>query len=348
MTAHEKKPGPFKLALAGAGMISAHHLRGWQKLGNRVELVAVCDPDRERAETRAKEFGIVKIYQDRDRMLAAERIDILDVASPRETHAAWVEAAAERGIDVLCQKPMTPSLAESEALVRVVGDRARLMVHENWRFRPWYRELKGWIEEGALGRILHADVTMINSGFLPDTEGRRFSLLRQPFMQHEPRLMIAEVVIHHLDVMRYLLGELRVAAAKAQRAVDDVIGESIASIFLETASGAAAIVTGTMGAAGHPPRAPDRLEILGNKASVLFENDELKLLGPSPRSRCYDREAGYQASFDGVIRHFVECLETGAGFETDPADNLQTLRLVEHAYWAAGLHQPGTRIEPRG
>jgi D-apiose dehydrogenase len=40
-----------------------------------------------------------------------------------------------------------------------------------------------------------------------------------------------------------------------------------------------------------------------------------------------------------VIAHFVDCLETGAPFETGPADNLETLRLVEHAYWAAGLHR---------
>ena len=48
---------------------------------------------------------------------------------------------------------------------------------------------------------------------------------------------------------------------------------------------------------------------------------------------------GYQASFDGVIAHFVDCLETGAAFETNPVDNLETLRLVEHAYWAAGLQR---------
>ena len=91
-------------------------------------------------------------------MLAAEEIDALDVASPRETHAAWVEAAAARGIDVLCQKPLTPTLAEAEALVQRVGARVRLMVHENWRFRPWYRELKhvdrrraGWASSSSRG-----------------------------------------------------------------------------------------------------------------------------------------------------------------------------------------------------
>src|ERR1700740_3452491 len=94
---------PLKIALAGAGMISWYHLVAWRKLAPRAELVAVCDLDAEHAKRRAQEFGIPRIYTDRDAMLEAEQIQALDVASPRQTHAAWVEAAADRGIDVLCQ-----------------------------------------------------------------------------------------------------------------------------------------------------------------------------------------------------------------------------------------------------
>src|SRR5215469_3799310 len=146
MTTPRTRTLPLRIAIAGAGMISWYHLVAWRNLGTKVMLVAVCDPDGGRAEKRAAEFGIAKVYDSRDAMLDSEMLDALDIASPRETHAAWVEAAVTRGIDVLCQKPMTPSLAQSEALVRKVGDRVRLMVHENWRFRPWYRTLKSWIE----------------------------------------------------------------------------------------------------------------------------------------------------------------------------------------------------------
>ena len=128
-------------------------------------------------------------------------------------------------------------------------------------------------------------------------------------------------------------------AARAARTVPDVIGETVAAIFLETASGAPVEVTGTMVAAGYPARPPDRLEIVGSKASATFADSELHLHGANPRSQRFDSELGYQASFDAVIAHFVECLETGAPFETHPADNLETLRLVEHAYWAAGLQR---------
>jgi predicted dehydrogenase len=127
-------------------------------------------------------------------------------------------------------------------------------------------------------------------------------------------------------------------AARAARTLPDVVGETVAAIFLETAAGAPVTVTGTMAAPGYPPRPPDRLEVVGSRGSAAFADSELRLSGPRPRSDRYDADHGYQQSFDGVIAHFVDCLETGAPFETGPADNLETLRLVEHAYWAAGLH----------
>lgn len=337
MVAPSRKPNPLQVALAGAGMISAYHLRAWRSLGERVRLTAVCDPDLAKASMRAEEFSIPQVYRDAEAMFAAEAIDALDVASPRETHADWIAAAAARGIDVLCQKPLTPTLEESEAIVRRIEGKSRLMAHENWRFRPWYRELKRWIAAGELGEVLLARMAMITSGLLPDASGLRPSLDRQPFMQYEERLMIAEVLIHHLDVMRFLCGELRVIGARAARTVADVRGETLAAILLQTANGAPIEVTGTMAAPGYPPRPPDCLEVIGSRASAAFVDSELRLLGDPARSQSYDRDLGYQESFDGVISHFVTCLETGAPFETDPADNLKTLRLVEDAYRAAGL-----------
>src|SRR5258708_9058567 len=202
--AKAKRQAPHKIAFAGAGMISWYHLTAWRKAGVRGRLVASWDPDAAHAKLGADEFGIAKIYGDRDAMLADEAIDALDVASPRETHAAWIEAAASRGIEVLCQKPLTPTLGEAETLLHRIDGEHRLMVHENWRFRPWYRELKTWIAAGELGEIILARMAMINSGFLPGADGRRPSFVCHPFLHHEPRLMISEALSHHLAIMRFL------------------------------------------------------------------------------------------------------------------------------------------------
>ena len=73
---------------------------------------------------------------------------------------------------------------------------------------------------------------------------------------------------------------------------------------------------------------------------MQLAGSELRLLGPLPRTASFDFAAGYQASFDTAIRHFVDCLRSGAAFETDIADNLETLRLVEDAYRAADGRVP--------
>ena len=338
--AHPQPSRPvLNVALAGAGMISRHHLIAWRNVAPAARVVGVYDPDAGRARSRAAEFGIDAVFTDGAALLDEAEVGALDVAAPRAEHAGWVEAAAARGIDVLCQKPLTPTLAEGEALLGRLAGRVRLMVHENWRFRPWYRTLGRWLAEGELGELLHAQMTMMSSGLLPDASGRAPALVRQPFMADEQRLMIAEVLIHHLDVMRFLCGPLRVVSARAARTLPEVRGETLAAMFLETAAGAPVVVSGTMAAPGLGPRTGDRLELVGTKACAAFADGTLQLMGPRPRSEAFDLDAGYQASFDNTIRHFVESLASGAAFETDAVDNLETLRLVEHAYWAAGLHQ---------
>jgi len=85
-------------------------------------------------------------------------------------------------------------------------------------------------------------------------------------------------------------------------------------------------------ALSHPeaPRLLDRLRALGWFAQVYADDTQWAQIAPILRA----------SRVRVLIDHFVDCLETGAPFETGPADNLETLRLVEHAYWAAGLHRP--------
>jgi predicted dehydrogenase len=336
----KRRKGPIRVALAGAGMISWYHLTAWRKLGERIRLVAVCEPDLERGKARAAEFGIDRVCRTPEELFAGEAIDALDIASPRETHVAWIDAAAAHGADVLCQKPLAPTLAEAEATLGRVSGGVRVMAHENWRFRPWYRDLAAIIRAGELGDLVQAMMRMHSAEILPDATGHIPGLERQPFMAREPRLMIAEVLIHHLDVVRFLCGPLQVIAARTLHTIAEVAGETAATILLETDAGRPVVVTGTMAAPGFPQRTKDRLEIVGSKASVVLDAEELRVLGPASRTLRYDFDEAYQASFDNAIRHFVECLEDGAGFETDAADNLRTLRLVEDAYAAAGVARP--------
>jgi predicted dehydrogenase len=196
----------LRVALAGAGMVSRHHLLAWSRL-ETAEVVALADPDRARAAARAAEFGIGQVFDDVPAMLDGARPAALDVAAPMATHGALVRAAAARGIDVLCQKPLAPTLAEARALAAEVAGRIRLMVHENWRFRPHYRRIARWLHEERIGRPRAFRLDVLGSGVLPESPGSvPHGLLRQPFLAGMERLLVLELLVHHLDLLRFLLG----------------------------------------------------------------------------------------------------------------------------------------------
>lgn len=326
----------LRVGLIGAGMISPFHLAAWAKVPS-AKVVAICDSDRGRAAERAGRFAIPAVHDDAEAMLSGEALDAVDIASPREWHVAHVRLAASHRAAVLCQKPLAPTLAEAEALAAELGRSCRLMVHENWRFRPVYRLIKRWLDDGRIGAIRSARMVVRSAGLVPGADGRLFALDRQPFMRDLPRMFVSESLIHQIDVVRWLAGPLSVRAAALGRACPAIRGEDRASILMTAADGMPVLVDGDMAIHGYPPRSTEELEIAGTRGTLRYADLRLSCMTGAGREEIvYDRDAIYQASFDACIGHFVECLKSGAPFETDPADNLETLRLVEDAYRLAG------------
>jgi len=327
---------PLRVGLIGAGMVSRHHLIAWADIADQARVVAIADPSADNAARRAGEFGISKTYANAEAMLAADELDAVDIAAPREMHAPLVRLAAKRRLPVLCQKPLAPNLQEATALAAEVKDQTRLMVHENWRFRGYYRDAAAWLRENRIGNVKQAQLTLLTSGVLPGPDGLCPALERQPFMRRERRMLVAEVLIHHLDTLRMLLGPLRVTAAQLSRSSDELVGEDGAVIQLKADSGAGVTVFASFAAHGHPAAQVDRLEILGDKGAIKLDGPSLTCSGTSPAERTYDLPTEYQGSYNRTIAHFVRSLRDNMPFETAPRDNLETLRLVEDCYLLSG------------
>ncbi len=332
--------GEWRIGLIGAGWVTQHHLAGWQSLAGRARVVAIADPARDKAQARAEAFGIARVYEDAARMLADGGLDAVDIAAPRAVHAALVRQVAATGLPILCQKPLAPTLDEAAQLVADVGDAVRLMVHENWRFRAYYRDAAAWLKAGRIGRVKAARLVLATSGTVPDAEGRYPALERQPFMRTEQRMLVAEVLIHHLDTLRMLLGPMSVKAAALSRTCPVMAGEDGAVIQLETQGGAGVSVFASFAVHGAPPSQADWLEIIGETGTLRLDGATLSCMGHGPETRQYDLGEAYQGSYNATLVHFIDALASGAPFETAPADNLETLRLVEECYrlsgWEAG------------
>jgi D-apiose dehydrogenase len=327
---------PLRVGLIGAGMVSRHHLIAWAELADQARVVAIADPSEANAARRAGEFSIPASFHHAEAMLAEAKLDAVDIAAPRAIHAAMVRLAAENGLPVLCQKPLASNLAEAVQLATEVRDRIRLMVHENWRFRGYYRDAASWLRDKRIGNVKQARLTLLTSGFLPGADGLRPALERQPFMREEKRLLVAEVLIHHLDTLRMLLGPLQVTAAGLSRSCNDLAGEDGAVIQLKGYHGADVTVFASFAAHGYPAVQIDRLEVLGDKGSIRLDGPLLSCSGDHPDERRYDLAVEYQAAYNGTIAHFVQSLRDGTPFETAPEDNLETLKLVEDCYLMSG------------
>jgi D-apiose dehydrogenase len=301
-------------------------------LSERAKVVAIADPVAEARNRRAEAYAIPAVYANAAEMLEREQLDAVDVASPRETHVAICELAAARGLAILCQKPLAPNLLKAQTLVRNLPAGIRLMVHENWRFRPHYRLIARWLNEGHIGKVRQAAMTILTSGLLPDAEGRLPAVERQPFFATLDRLLLMEVMIHHVDTLRFLLGPLELEGASLGHSCPGVRGEDRATLLMSSPSGTAVVLNGDFMARGYPTAQFDRLEIFGERGTIRFVDTTLQLINDNPIARTVDLDANYMAAYRGAIEHFIDCLASGAPFETSPADNLETLRLVEDAY----------------
>ena len=207
---------------------------------------------------------------------------------------------------MLCQKPLAPSFAEASALVAQVGDRCRLMVHENWRFRRYYRDLARLLREGRIGEVMQGQMVLLSSGLLPDERGRLPLIERQPFIATLERALVMEVLIHHIDTLRFLLGEMTLSYACLGRALSAIRGEERAFMAFETAAGAPIALLSNLAVHGQPPGLTDRLTLIGTHGTAVLDGNALRFVGKDACELTYDMAACYLQSYADAIGHFVE------------------------------------------
>ena len=329
-------PERLRVGFAGAGAISQYHLVGWSDMPD-AKVVAICDIDEDKARAKAQAFDIPNVYTDFRRMIEQEKLDAVDIVTPVGTHAELTRIAADAGLHVSCQKPLTPTVREAEELIAYVGNRVRFMVHENYRFRPHYVQVRQWLEQGRIGDITHARMIVRSQGMIEVGKTPAFLLNRQPYLRDFKRLLIFEVLIHHLDVMRTLLGPLEVMSAQVAKVNKALAGEDVAVILMRGRNGMTVVMDGNVSAPGYGPMPADRLEIMGTKGTLVFDRDRLTMAGSDETPVVFDLAKNYQACFTSAVREFVRGLRDGRPFAIDRLDNLETLKLMEASYVAAGV-----------
>jgi predicted dehydrogenase len=326
----------LKGVMVGAGFFAEFQAEAWNRLpGARITAVADLDPDK--AAAFAARWNIPNVYRDAAEMLARERPDFIDIVTTPETHLALARLGAEAGVAVICQKPMAPTYEECVAMVEAC-ERAgvRLLIHENWRWQPWYREIKRLEQAGRFGKVFHLAFRMRNG------DGRGANpYTRQPYFRFMKRFLIHETLVHFLDTFRFLAGEIRSLHCRIARVNPLIAGEDYALITMTFESGAHGMIDANR-ISGPLPLDPafGTFWMEGERAMVRMSPDGRLWLtdyGDSERQHPYEiPEAGYKG--DSVLalqRHFIQCLTTGARCESEGRDYLRTVAAVMECYRSA-------------
>ncbi len=153
---------PLRIGLVGCGFMGRTHSNAYRQVNQFFEteyepqLTAVCGRNRGGVEEFAQRWGYSSAGTDWRVLVARKDVDLIDIASPNDTHAEIAVAAAQAGKIVLCEKPLARNLAEARLMADAVeGARVASMVWYNYRRVPAVVLAKQIIERGAVGRVFH-------------------------------------------------------------------------------------------------------------------------------------------------------------------------------------------------
>ena len=213
----------LRAAAVGAGSLGRHHARNYAELARegRVEFVGVCDSNGDTASTIAAEHGASSFTDWRDLL---EKVDVVSIATPTETHCEIACAFLEKGVHVLVEKPIALSIDEADKMIDAAErSGAKLMVGQLERFNPAMVALRPHVTEPLYFEI-HRVSPFPNRSLDVD--------------------VVLDVMIHDLDAVQWLVGE-NVKVSEIRAVGIPVISDKVdaANARIEFENGAVANIT---------------------------------------------------------------------------------------------------------
>lgn len=330
---------PLRLAVLGCGFWSQYQIAAWQELGG-VELVAVYNRTREKAEAIARRFGVPRVYDDAEELLDAETLDVVDIITDVDTHRPFVELAARARVPVICQKPMAATLADAEAMVQTCAAMGvPFMIHENWRWQHPIRQVKRALAESGVGRPFRGRITYANS----------FSVFEnQPFLRELAQFILTDIGSHILDVARCLFGAAHSLYCQTRQISPGIKGEDVATVMMRMGDDISVTCEMSYASPVEHDRFPETfihiecehgaIELAPDfslRVTTRGQGTHVQRVPPPHFAWADPRYDVVHASIHACNADLLHALRTGQSAETSSADNLHTVRLVHAAYDSA-------------
>ena len=328
----------LRFAVLGTGFWANYQVPAWMELDG-VELVAVYNRTRAKAEKIAAQFHVPAVYDDVDTLLKNEALDFVDIITDVGTHAALTKAAAGKGIAVICQKPMAPKLDIARQMVDVCKKNGvPFFIHENWRWQAPIRKVKQLLNENTIGKVFKARVTFC-SGF-PVFDN-------QPFLAELDEFILTDIGSHILDVCRFLFGEADSLLCHTATVNPRIKGEDVANVFLKMKSGISCYAEMSYASILEYEPFPQTFVLVeAEHGSIRLTRDyEIHVTTRNGTTITKAEPVMYpwldpeyalvHASIVDCNRDILNALQGRGQAETSAADNLETVKLVHASYASA-------------
>jgi predicted dehydrogenase len=254
-----------RAAIVGTGYIGRVHASTLRSLG--IEIVAACGRTREAAEA----FSEGRPYSELVELLDTEHPDVLHVCTPNILHAEQALAALERGVHVVCEKPLAVSTGESSRMVEAA--RTEDLVGATCyhvRGYPLVEHARALVSEGALGEVM-----LVHGRYLCDDLLFPASSWRVDPTRSGPSYVVADLGTHWLDAAEHVTG-LRTKTVRAEFRQRSGGLEDEATLLLRFEDGASGTVVVSAAAAGRKNQL--LLEIEGTRAGLTWDQEHPDVL----------------------------------------------------------------------
>ena len=204
----------IKVGIIGAGNIANCHIIAYQKCKD-IEVVAVCDINRERAENFARQYSITHVYDNHLKMFEDETLDAVSVCVWNNGHAPVSIDALENGIHVLCEKPLATSTELALKMQQAAEEHGCiLMPGFCTRYEDGIQLLKTYMDKKMFGNIYYVKATYLRRNGNP---GGWFS-----DMQRSGGGPVIDLGVHVLDLARYISGGKAISVYAVTNKMQDV------------------------------------------------------------------------------------------------------------------------------
>jgi len=257
----------MRVGFTGGGNITDTHIRAVQGVAG-LQAAGVCGPNAAKVAALAARDGLVAAPS-LAALLDQAQLDIVCIGSPSGVHADEIALAASRGCHVLCEKPLDVTLARVDAAIEAV-ERAGVSLGLFFQDRctPAFREAREAIAAGRLGRVLLVDARV--KWYRTPEYYRSAAWRGTPALDGGGALM--NQGIHTIDLLLYLLGDVKEVQARAATALHAIEVEDTLVASMVFASGALGTFQATTAAW---PGYPRRIEISGTEGTLLLEHDRI-------------------------------------------------------------------------